>query len=884
MWSDKKWVAPSRWSDLSRYGRLRYFYPFFCLSKIFTCVFGVVIFGFWVVLSSCVVSAGSSAGVGSVGSPLEIEDIELTASGGDATQYGLATVMIEEESLIVISNIINLPDANRSETLTLSIIDKDSPAKYKAEPERVTILETQLNPIGTGLITNTLEQTVFRITPLPDGKPVIYRIELRLDEYVMRTPLRLEDITFASGNHPAYKKVVVLSINDNIVTMGGIKNKEPGFSEDLILMIKDTTDPSEYEIIGGSTLTLPGTSLNPPGITNIITRAVDEELTFTVVPTAVGSEPVKYYIQLVLGDLVQVHLLGGKAGDVKMALLLSEGTSSIGFDRSTIVLTECGVFPPSYEVLVGGVKQNRAAYRLTARLTGMSPSTINVYEMGTYSDISLVLSEDNVEIETFASLTVMTTALCTAAGLFGTGIENDPFIINNDRRLDLISRSVNARSVTPTGLAYADAYYRITEPVDLGRRFAPWSEIGSSGGVGFSPIGIGTGGVYFMGRVDCQGNEIANLYINRRANNVGLFGYVLEGVIENCGLTNVNVTGRNTVGGLVGYSSRSTIVNSYVTGVVTGTNELGGLIGYNDASMIGDCHATADVMGMANNIGGLVGYNDNASAITRSYTTGAVTGRLYRVGGLVGYNSGSMINDSYAAGVVLGRGNDVGGLVGYNSSNATITRSYAAGAVTGMASNVGGLVGYSSGSMIADSYAMGNVLGNDEIGGLVGYNNDAKISDSYAIGDVMGNNGVGGLVGRNYAAMISTSYAVGAVTGTGANTNVGLFIGYNNVQSNLATPGYDTVVESYYNSDAVLMVRGSVPLVKQGIGFNGAEIRANQLRSRTTVQFQRATAATTGWDDSHWLFEPVDIYPRLKRVVCANRQYSISVPTTCTDL
>jgi len=58
---------------------------------------------------------------------------------------------------------------------------------------------------------------------------------------------------------------------------------------------------------------------------------------------------------------------------------------------------------------------------------------------------------------------------------------------------------------------------------------------------------------------------------------------------------------------------------------------------------------------------------------------------------------------------------------------------------------VGGLVSYNSGT-INNSYATGNVSGNNNVGGLVG-NNDGTINNSYATGNVSGTSQVGGLVG-----------------------------------------------------------------------------------------------------------------------------------------
>ena len=61
---------------------------------------------------------------------------------------------------------------------------------------------------------------------------------------------------------------------------------------------------------------------------------------------------------------------------------------------------------------------------------------------------------------------------------------------------------------------------------------------------------------------------------------VGLFGYS-EGEIRNIGLENVNMTGTEEVGGLVG-ENHNIVTNSYTTGIVSGHEDAGGLAGENE--------------------------------------------------------------------------------------------------------------------------------------------------------------------------------------------------------------------------------------------------------------------------------------------------------------
>ncbi|MBT4033635.1 MAG: hypothetical protein HOE61_02675, partial [Candidatus Marinimicrobia bacterium] len=230
---------------------------------------------------------------------------------------------------------------------------------------------------------------------------------------------------------------------------------------------------------------------------------------------------------------------------------------------------------------------------------------------------------------------------------------------------------------------------------------------------GFTPIGnLSTN---FTGTYDGDDHTIDGLTINTSsADYIGLFGYIDHSAISNIGLTNVNITADDFVGGLVGRSDSSAISNSYSTGAVTGHDYVGGLVGDNDlSSTINNSYSIAVVIGNRNYSGGLVGFNRNSSTINNSYSTGTVTGDYFG-GGLLGYNDGSTISNSYSTSVVIGTGY-VGGLVGCNNNNnATISNSYSTGAVTG-ANNFGGLVGYNS-TIVTNSFYDQTTSGQSDTG------------------------------------------------------------------------------------------------------------------------------------------------------------------------
>jgi hypothetical protein len=232
---------------------------------------------------------------------------------------------------------------------------------------------------------------------------------------------------------------------------------------------------------------------------------------------------------------------------------------------------------------------------------------------------------------------------------------------------------------------------------------------GWNGGLGFEPIGRERGAFY--GKLNGKGYSISNLYINRPGeDNVGLFGYTWGAEILDVGLINVNVTGRENVGGLVGYQYAGVISNCYSIGNVSGSSYcVGGLVGYQLLyCSINNSFSYGSVFSSSSYVGGLVGCQQNNNIfINSSYSVSNVTGSDY-VGGLIGYsnsNTAVVINNSYSLGNVNATTTDywgatVGGFVGV--IRGTVYNSYSVGKVTGKVGSpdkVGGFVGDTGGSV-----------------------------------------------------------------------------------------------------------------------------------------------------------------------------------------
>ncbi|MBD3408085.1 MAG: PKD domain-containing protein [Candidatus Lokiarchaeota archaeon] len=135
---------------------------------------------------------------------------------------------------------------------------------------------------------------------------------------------------------------------------------------------------------------------------------------------------------------------------------------------------------------------------------------------------------------------------------------------------------------------------------------------------------------FFKG-AEFNGNNhtISNIHIEIPFNNqIGMFGFV-EGMskVKNLGLVNINITGYEHVGGLIGYNQRCMVNSSYTTGCVRGAQNVGGLIGTNFHGKITNTYSLTDVIRSSgsegSSFGGFVGtsLHDN---ITFCFSTGHV--------------------------------------------------------------------------------------------------------------------------------------------------------------------------------------------------------------------------------------------------------------------
>ena len=214
-----------------------------------------------------------------------------------------------------------------------------------------------------------------------------------------------------------------------------------------------------------------------------------------------------------------------------------------------------------------------------------------------------------------------------AAGFAGgTGISDDPLLIATPAQLAYLADKVHG------GITYEGKYFRQTEDFDLGGN--EWTPIGSWN----HP---------FKGHFDGDNHEIFRLNADiKQAMYGGLFGYISSGSVKNVKVRSGLVKSSNAcVGGIVGELNGSQMENCTASVNVSGRESVGGLVGrLSLGSNVSDCHfLSGEITGVGNNIGGIVGKvtcGNNASArsvVKRCSVNASVTG-FRDVGGLCGWS------------------------------------------------------------------------------------------------------------------------------------------------------------------------------------------------------------------------------------------------------
>ena len=381
------------------------------------------------------------------------------------------------------------------------------------------------------------------------------------------------------------------------------------------------------------------------------------------------------------------------------------------------------------------------------------------------------------------------------------GSVTNPYVISNETHLKNLSAIVNGRDalnsivgsnnnsvtaedVVATDKTYKDCYFVVA------------ADLGVDAPIALVPIGK-NGTYYFSGTIFGGNDSDANNRTMRTINlniqqsgvsNVGLFGYVKgEGASISYIKTAGTIVGGNATGGLVGCMENGEILNCANSATVTGRERVGGIVGYNPDNQRGKIYGTIINDGAINGtnmVGGLVGqwhgeWNLNGTYGTFTNTGDVNGGTGASVGGIAGFadrtiknaaNSGNVvggtsvggiagrcqapIENSYNTGDVRGTattsqgeitgsptGVFVGGITGYTSANASISNCYNTGHISALSTSggylsnanyVGGIVGFAQAAVSYCANIGGLIEGNDYLGGIVG-NSSSTIDHCYDV-------------------------------------------------------------------------------------------------------------------------------------------------------
>ncbi|MCL2822159.1 MAG: hypothetical protein FWD86_03045, partial [Firmicutes bacterium] len=203
--------------------------------------------------------------------------------------------------------------------------------------------------------------------------------------------------------------------------------------------------------------------------------------------------------------------------------------------------------------------------------------------------------------------------------------------ISTRAQLVEFANDVNGFGTAPT--SFAGQTITLTANINM---------LGEEGG-NFTPIG--TADNPFRGTFDGGFFVVYNLSVNNSSSdNVGLFGNIsLGGAVANLGVEG-QITGRHSVGGIVGRINGGSIQNSFFNGTVQGQINVGGIAGEIIETDILNTYTRGQIIG-GSNVGGVAGRVDNANTffVSNNFSLSSVAAGT-GVGGVVGQASGSILN------------------------------------------------------------------------------------------------------------------------------------------------------------------------------------------------------------------------------------------------
>ncbi len=307
---------------------------------------------------------------------------------------------------------------------------------------------------------------------------------------------------------------------------------------------------------------------------------------------------------------------------------------------------------------------------------------------------------------------------------FNTKKQKTEYEISTERQLMGLAKLVNEKKVSWHGEethTFRDVTIKLMCDIELTQ---PWTPIGSSDTCAFE------------GRFEGNGHTISGIEIRNSDNsNVGFFG-CLKGSVNNLNLQGSIKSRNDNVGGMAAVLTESALIENCTVDInVTGRNRVGGTVGINRSGKIVNCHSYGEVEGNVK-VGGIVGENwggkvQNSSNLGQVLSNGKGFG-IYGTGGIAGRSValGAVIEECFNSGIIRSSNECAGGIVGYANVSGTVVKNcYNMGNVYGPEPKtltsygyVGGIVGNigENGVVVKNCYHAGTVKNGEYAGGIIG--------------------------------------------------------------------------------------------------------------------------------------------------------------------
>ena len=225
-------------------------------------------------------------------------------------------------------------------------------------------------------------------------------------------------------------------------------------------------------------------------------------------------------------------------------------------------------------------------------------------------------------------------------------------------------------------------------------------------------------GGYTINEIQAEG-----VTIQATGDNIGgIIGRVYTGKINNIEVNDINVIGNDKIGGALGFSEwgSAKTENIKIEGAtVTGNDMVGGICGNSIGSSNYLTAINITVSGK-DQVGGLIGHK--TGEISYGKIDGATVTGINQVGGITGYSENGNFLAIYVNNAnIYSTGENCGGIAGDSNMSSEIRNAIVEKSIIEGNKNVGGIVGISNEAAIYQTYVNATITGNEIIGGIVGY-------------------------------------------------------------------------------------------------------------------------------------------------------------------